>query len=304
MTAQVQRPPATAPSAAPNETISAKRIRFVNETSPGGKVRREFTQPRHCLAVEEVEELSDLPTAKPWPEPTDHFHVVFVSTEAASEWQQNGEAWLAPPDQPEAVPAIVVERDGAIIQWRPGRALVRGQAERREEILATLTDFAFYEGELRGLEQALESREADAQADVARAHRIRYRDRKHWRRFGEMIEYFARMRLTYARLEPRLAKGARTLPRKARRVMSCLLLKADVEGRLEALNDRLEACADLYEGANDRVADYRGYLRGYLLEIGIIVLLLLEVLLISGDLYLHYREYEPAAKPDGMQAGP
>lgn len=255
-------------------------------------MRRKFKQPRLCVAVEEVVELSDLPADKTWPEPADHIDVVFVSKGAAGEWQKNSDSWMAPPAQAEAVPTVVVEQEGEKIQWRPGRALVQCRADRREEILATLSDFAFYEGELRGLEQDVEARQADAQADVARAHRIRYRDRKHWKRFGEMIEYYSQLRLRFARLEPQLAKGSRTLSREARRLMSRLIVRADVEARLEALNDRLEACEDLYEGANDRVADYRGYLKGHVLEMGIIVLLLLEVLLIAGDLFLHYREYQ------------
>jgi hypothetical protein len=74
--------------------------------------------------------------------------------------------------------------------------------------------------------------------------------------------------------------------------MARLLKKADVEARLAALNDRLEAKEDLYEGANDRVADYRWYRNGHLLEIAIVVLLLVEALVMSADMYIRYLEYQ------------
>jgi hypothetical protein len=286
------RPTNPAASPRPNQTISIRRIRFVAEVSGETRLRREFRQPRRMLAVEEVAELTDLPPAKVWPEPTDHCWIVLVPPGTAGDGLPSAEAWLAPPDQAEAVPSVVLERDDERIEWRPGRALVQCKADRREDIVAALTDFAYYEGELRALEEAVEARETQAQADVAFAHRIRQRDRRHWKRFKELIEYFSQLRLTYARLEPRLAKGARTLSPAARQVMTRLLKKADVEARLEALNDRLEAMEDLYEGANDRVADFRWYRDGHLLEVAIVVLLLIEGLVMSADMYIRYLEYQ------------
>jgi hypothetical protein len=232
-----------------------------------------------------------LPTDRAWPEPTDQLFVGFVPKAAAAEWQKRGAGWLEPPDHPEAEPPVVVARDGYTVQWRPGRALVQGRVEAPEAVLAALADFAFYEGELRTLERALETCEAGAAADVARAHRINLRDRQYWSHFGEMIEHLSGMRLTYARLEPRLAKPPRTLPPEGRRVMARLLARAGVDTRLEGLSDRLEACEDLYEGANDRVADYRWYVNGHALEVGIILFLLLEVVFMAAELFMRYLEY-------------
>jgi hypothetical protein len=288
MTARTFRSAGMAPSNGPSPSVVVRRIRFLDRAPPGARVRREFTHPRPRAAVEEAAGLGDLPAAAEWPEPTDHLVVVFVPRGAAGEWQKGGEGWLAAPDHPEAAPAAVVERDGYTVHWRPGRALVEGDVNCPEALLGALTDFAFYEGELRDLERGLEAREAAAAVDVARAHRIRFRDRKHWPRFAESIGDLARMRLRYARLEPRLAKARRALPAEGRRVVAHLLARADVETRLQAFSDRLEACEDLYEGANDRVADYRWYIGGHALEIAIIFLLVLEVLLMGAELSLRY----------------
>jgi hypothetical protein len=296
MLASISRPANGAASLRPNPTLSVQRLRFVAEAPAEARARREFKQPRRLLAVEEVADVTDLPPAKAWPEPTESCWIVFVPPGADAGGLPSAEAWLTPPDQPEAVPPVVVSLDDSRIHWRPGRALVQCKAERQEDILAALIDFAFYEGELRALEAALEAREGGAQADVAFAHRIRHRDRKHWPRFKEMIEYFSQMRLTFARLEPCLATGSRTLSPAGRQLMSRLLEKADVEARLQGFSDRLEAMEDLYEGANDRVADYRWYRNGHLLEIGIIVLLLFEGLAMSGDMCIRFFAYQGAAR--------
>jgi hypothetical protein len=287
MSAAISQPSGAAPTNETGRRITVKRVRFVDCAPAGAKVRRTFAEPRPCVAVEEDVEPDGPPPAAAGPEPTDRLEVVLVPNGVPPEWRASGDGWQAPPDHPEVTPAALVERDGYAVQWLPGRAVVQGRVDDPEALLAALTDFAFYEGELRTLEQALEACAAGARADVGRAYRIRFRDREHWARFGERIERLAGMRLRYASLEPRLAKPSRALPVEARRVMARLLARADVKARLEALTNRLEACEDLYEGANDRVTDHRWYLEGHALEIGIILLLVIEVFLMTADLAVH-----------------
>jgi hypothetical protein len=275
------------PSSGTQKNAEIRRIRFTAEALGGAKPIRSFTQPRRCTALEEVVDFVTLLPPAEWPEPTDHLDVALVSPGSP----EPGPAWMTPPIQSDAPPAVTVAHAGVTIEWRPGRALVRAPAERFDELMAALADFAFYESELRTLERAVESCEADAAADTVRAYRIQHRDRQHWPRFAALIENFARLRLTFARLEPRLEKGSRTLPPAARRIMSRLIAKAEVHERLQALTDRLEACEDLYEGATDRIADYRGWRTGHLLEWGIIFLLAIEVAVMSADLYIRYLDY-------------
>jgi hypothetical protein len=270
-----------------NQFVIIRRIRFVPSPPVGVKPIRSYTQPRPCAAVAEAADIGILPPAA-WPDPTDQLHVVLVPPGGA----EPGEGWLSPPDHPDAPAAVTIQRHDMTIEWRPGRAVIRGPADRLDELLAALADFAFYEGELRTLEHTIEAGESAAVADTSRAYRIQGRDREHWPRFAALIDHFGRARLTYARLEPRLVKASRSLPPASRGVVHRLLAKTDVEARLESLSNRLEACEDLYEGATDRVADYRGYRTGHWLEWGIIFLLVLEVVLISADLYIRYLEYQ------------
>jgi hypothetical protein len=294
MSSTVVQLPNAATAAAQSPAIAITRVRFLAEVAPETKVLRVFREPRPCFAVEEAAEPRDLARQQLRQEGTDQLIVVLVPGTAAAEAKKFSELMLEVADPSEASSTISIVVNGRSIQWQPGFALVQGRKVHGETngvegILAALTDFAFYEGELRRLERALDSRERDAQADVARAYRIRFGDRRHWLRIGETIESLARMRLTYARLESELANAPRNVAIDARPVMTRLLDEALVEARLEAASNRLEAFEDLYEGATDRIADYRWYRSGEWLEVGIIFLLLVEIVLLALELYRHLK---------------
>jgi hypothetical protein len=255
--------------------VTVRRLRFVPDAPPGVVVRRTFTQPRSTTAVEVLMTLADLPAATD-SNSTDQCWVVL-----AEEPIRHLDDWLGGP-------AIVVERKDISIRWLPGRAIVRAPAGRHDEVLAALADFAFHEGELRAIEAAVEAQEPQARADVPLATRVRRQDRRHWKRLGDTLEQLTHHRLTLARLEPRLTKPSRELTPEDRRLVNGLLRRADVPARLKALDGRLEALEDLYDGAVDRVADFRWFHGGHRLETIIILLLLLEAVLMSLELVIHW----------------
>jgi hypothetical protein len=277
--------PTPATAAAQSQPILVRRIRFLADVAPGTKVRRAFVQPRACLAVDEAADFADLLVQNSWSELKDQLIVVQFGG-AGAEAKKFSESLVPTPDHRDAVATAAFAVNGQNIQWRPGFALVQGPMDGFESVVAALTEFAFYEDELRKLERALDIREIDAQADVTRAHRIRLRDRRHWRRIGETIENLYSMRLSYARLESQLVKTSRSLARDSRAVMARLLSETEIETRMEAVSNRLEAFEDLYEGANDRIAEYRWYLSSGWMEGAIIFLLVVEVALLGFEIYL------------------
>jgi hypothetical protein len=298
-----QRPKSASSRPGVASKVSVSRLGFGAQAPAGAKVRREFCQPVRALAVEGAADLESALAEGTGLEPTDHCFVVFVPTGPPGEWTKPVAALLAPAERPDAARPFRVERGAEAIEWRPGVAVVQCRPESRNDVVAALVEFAFYEGQLRALEQAVVGGEAQAQLDVTLAHRILYRDRKHWDRLRDCLEGFSRTRLTFARLEPQLAAGSRALSLPARRWVSRLLSRADIEARLEALNDRLEALEDLYEGANQRISEYRWYREGHFLEMGIILILLAECFLMSGDIYVHYRDRPRPQQTQGSLAG-
>lgn len=265
-------------------SISVKRIRFVPQAQANGEVVRTFDHPRPCAAVAEPLDLQALPTENHYA--IEQMIAMVIPPDADSASRKVIETWMGRTSQ--EGPAIAFAANSQKIQWRPGRAVVQSSADGAEDSLAALIEFSFYESELRRMEASLAGAEAIAPADVARAHRIRFRDRKHWKRIGDTIEALYRMRLEYARLESQLVTAPLSLSGNAREIMERLIDESGIDDRMEAFSNRLEACEDLYEGANDRIADHRWYVEGHWLEIAIVLLLVLEVVLISTDLYLKH----------------
>lgn len=242
-------------------SIDSIRISFVDEVPLGVKSLREYKQPRKIYAIETADSA-----AHPG------FEVIF------------GEATY------ESSVAVSIKQDNISISWQRNQVHVLCPLESRLDVLTALADFGFYEGDLHRLESDVEVQEPLAEKDVEFAHRIHHRNREHWSRFGETIERFTRDRLIYARLCSQLAFPSPTLSPKSRQIVSKLLRECNIEDRLEMYSDRLEALEELYEGANDRVADYRWYRGGHILEWTIVIILIFEAIAMSVELGMHIYE--------------
>lgn len=248
------------------------RVCFLAEVPTGGKILREYTQPRKAFAIE-------LDSQK---EPFEGIEIVF------GEFPTDG------------VSGISFKVDNIAIAWQRQRIHVNCPREARAEVLAAFADFGFYDSELHRLESDVESQEPLAQKDVEFAHRIHHRNKQHWQRFGETIERFSKDRLIYARLCSQFWLPSPTLSSKGRQIFSKLQRECDIEDRLEIYSDRLEALEELYEGANDRVADYRWYRGGHILEWTIVILLVLEAVAMSIELGMHIHEFNRDLKSEAV----
>src|SRR5580700_4005683 len=88
---------------------AVRRIRFLAELPSGTKALRSFTQPRKRVAVEEAADFAAM-TRAVWPDPIDQLDVVLVAPGGI----EPGPIWVAPPDHPDAPPAVIVQRPGTI----------------------------------------------------------------------------------------------------------------------------------------------------------------------------------------------
>jgi len=238
--------------------------------------------------------IERIASERPEAGPGDSLRLVWITggtpAERAALGRSSESVVAAVPGAPDAWIARY-EDEALIVEWRPGCAVVLSPGDPAGEVRAALIDFAVQEQALRELEAALPGFEAGAEADVARAYGIRFRDRRHWRGWQARIEACTRLRLAFVRLRPGLERAPPGLPAAGKRLAARLRRQARVADRLEGFSERLEAMEDLYEGAHDRVSDYRWFLHGQMLEIGIIVLLLAEVVLMALELHarLHGR---------------
>ena len=273
----------TSASATP-ASIQLYRVRFTDSVPAGLRVLREFTDPCHCFAVMEPLASGLLPDAG---RSGDEFYFLFLPGGSAVPYdlQKRGEEWMSPPDRPDAAPTVEIVMRSDRILWRPGRSLMQGAPDRMDEVLLALADFSFYELELRRLEDEIsadrETVEKDAPLTTADMTSGSLASLRH---AADMASNMTRRRLRFARLEPRIEHPSATLPPAARRLGSELLTQTEVLDRIEAVDDRLEVYEDLYELANDRLSEYRYWRSEALLEIGIVVILLVEVVLIIWEI--------------------
>jgi hypothetical protein len=252
------------------------RVRFIPGGAPANaRIIHQFLDPAPATAVGEAISQND-PTAA-----VSSFDTLDVKLSA-----DPSSRWLAQNDLLDAPLPIALKFPDGSLSWRPGRAILEGDAAWIDEALPILSEFAFYEAQLRKLEAALPEFESTAAKDIHLAYRPADQHRNQWDRLGKTIEQLAQLRLTFARLEPKLLYRSLAHKPPERRLFSRLCRAANTEDRLEAATNRLEACEDLYEGAIDRIRDHRWYRKGNLLETAIVVLLIIEVLQIAGELWL------------------
>lgn len=268
-----------------SEGAELLQLTFAAKAPAGVATAREFSQPRSARALTVPLAPSSLGQAASATGVSTGL-IALIPPNSSGSLPENVRTKLA--GESREPPKVSVKQGAELVEWWPGRALIRAGAEARAAVLAGVVDFMFFEGELRELEAIVAASEQRALADVEVGHRVRSRDRQRWNALFEAMERLTRARLIFARLEPELSATASSLPAAARRWLARMYETALVEDRAEALNDRLEALEDFYEAATQRVADYRWYLEGRRLEVTIILILVLECLLMAGDIYLHF----------------
>ena len=272
------------PRPAPRPT-TARQIRFGPAAAGHDQPIRRYVDPIEAVAHGEASSPSVVDAAPLWPEPTDHLDLLLSPDRRPA---TAADAWLLPPDHPDAPLATAVRVDGGRLRWRPGRAALEGPVDQPDDVVAGLVDFAFYEGQLRQLEAAVIPHERAAVDDSAGAYRVADSGPSTWEHLGRTLERVALLRLAFARLEPRLGRPSRSLTAAGRQVFARLRRHAHVEDRLAGLSDRIEACEDLYEGAVDRITDHGWWRKGHRLESVIVVLLAVEGVQLTAELVLHF----------------
>lgn len=273
------------------QAATALRIRFVpasTNAAAGERVVARFTDPHHAVAIAApfAHEALPAPVADRRAESLDEFLVIHVPGGSPGfPLVKPAEAFIAKPADPDAEPTIELVLRSDRVLWRPGRAVVIGAADRFEETLAGLVDWAFHEGQLRALERECDADWGTYEADIALTHEVGGGDLKRRAHVNAMTATVTRRRMRYARLERRIEKANIGLPGPARRMIAEFAVQAEVLDRMKSVDDRLEVYEDLYELANDRLSEYSYFVREYRLELTIMITLVCEVILMAVELW-------------------
>jgi len=270
--------------------VTLVRVRFAEAPGPGEHTIMEFKDPETRLAVASSLELQAL-AAPPAAERSEELLVLQVpaGTGRDAPGRAQAQAWFEAPAAQD-VPPVHAGFAGVSVRWRPGRAVLEAPADRMEQMLLAVVDFAFHEHELHRLEAEIDAdwpvAEADAplmshvgRAELARAVAVA----------GQGTQAALR-RLRCARMEGGLFTPPAMLDEAARRLGEELRDKSDLETRLEILDGRIEVYEYIYEVAGQRISDYRHFRREYAVEIIIAAILAIEVLLVAYEVYLYFQE--------------
>ncbi|MBX9681030.1 MAG: hypothetical protein K2X38_19915 [Gemmataceae bacterium] len=257
------------PSPARDAEVSVVRLRFGPAAPPDASAVYSLDASEPMVAWEEKASAADLNAANP-----DVLVVAFGKAAVAA----NGQRWLAS-----------IESKRLSLRWKPGLAWVESNQLARADVVQALASFAYLEGQLRSMERELSECEKDLPADIERGLKIRPEDVKHRERFAELARRSYGLWMRHAKVAPRFGRPKPSLTQDARKLMAALMRKADLEARSDGLDQRLEACAELYEGATDRVGDYVWYIGGHRLELTIVLLLILEVIFFALDFYIRIK---------------
>lgn len=278
-------PEETVPGAAP---VDVRRIRFVRNPAPGAEILAEFPVPCPAYAISEPVSFDALPPPSDASEPVDILYFVFLPGGSAVPYdmQQKAAEWMAKPPVSGAVPTVEAVIRSDRVLWRPGRAMLQGAADRRDECLAGIVHFAFYEAELRKLENELDEDWPGLELDLKLTAEVRGDELSQWPRVNEMTRRAGARRIRHSSLERRLEKPSLSLPPPAQRIVSEFILQTETADRLKTADERIEVMEELYATANDRLSEFSYFRRELRAEIWVIVLLVAEVILMIYEIAL------------------
>ena len=189
-------------------------------------------------------------------------------------WRDGAASWLA---QAAETPPLLARADQIQVAWCPGRVTIMSPPAQAAAALDAVVDFAYFEYQLRGLEQELAAAWPAVEMDSPLAYKISQVDASRDLVIGERMRQVLARRLRHARIEPHLSRPpVRFIPLLAELGIT-LREVARCEERAATADGQIEVQEYIYEMASQRLGEYRHARQSILLEAIIVGLLAAEV---------------------------
>ena len=213
---------------------------------------------------------------------------IFLTAGATTpfELQKTAEDWIAGRSNASASAPLEIQFRSERLLWQRDRALCLGTGEITRDIIAAVARFSFCEGELARLESQINASWNTLGVDIELTHSVSAKDLQRQPHVDAMTKIAASMRIAFVRLQSAMEAPATELSGVAKRIFGELALQAHTVERLRMLDDSVEVTQDLYELANDRLSEFRYFLREYRIEVLIVIVLVVEVALTLCELIL------------------
>lgn len=180
--------------------------------------------------------------------------------------------------------SMLLTLQGAQIVWAPGRVAVLAPPERLQSVARSVVEASFLEHEMRELETTIDAGWNQLQADSPLAFEFTERAEPRRAELSGRFQEVLALRGRYARLTSHILVPHVHPPTLASQIGERFRERAQMEERLDLLDDKLEVFEHTYQMCSERVSDFMNASRGLRLEWAIIVLLLIQVSLLIVDL--------------------
>jgi hypothetical protein len=181
-------------------------------------------------------------------------------------------------------PSHLMTFQGAQLCWTPGRVAILAAPERLEGLRKALIEVAFYEAELRSIEQTLGEAWPQLEIDTPLAFEFEERSVSQRKQLRKRFQQILLIRARLARLGPHVHCPFLHPPTLASQISERFRDRTRMVHRHEFLGEQLEVFERVYEMCGQRASDFMLTRTGNMLEWVIIALLVTQVLFSAFEL--------------------
>lgn len=265
--------PGSAERAAAVETGASAKSATADAAARGESFRR-FADPSAAVAKRQSLPLDSVLQPDGAEARGDELHIIYLPPGTPESEVQSAQRWLSGKGRARPVRAQSAE---LTLLFRPGRAVITGSAEQLDEALAALTDFAFYEGQLRKLEAEVARDWPEVEADLPYVSKLDDGSKKLWPALYRKLAHQHWLGMAAARIEHRVTLITEERSPELAKLLARLRVRARLPTRLEQLQSQLEVRDGVYDQIGYRLSDHRQLRASLIIEVVIVVLLLMEV---------------------------
>lgn len=261
-----------------------QQIAYVTGESSLGATLLEFSEPFRCRAVlvNEAKEDAQPVADKSAPQltllliPSDD---VDCQDLVAAAWD-----WVEPGVATERRLGVFITLHGARVVWAPGRAALIAPTDRLANLSLAVLEFAFHEGEVRQIEQAIAAAWPELAADGASAFHFDDRAAQQRGRLAQRYQQVLDLRMRLVRIHPVLHRPPMHPPTLAGQLADRLKERTRLTERIEFIGGQLEVFERVYDACGQRSSEFLLSRKETTLEWVIITLLAVETIVLLVDL--------------------
>lgn len=265
------------------EGSQIQHVAFVTDNRAAREILLEFPEPRRCRAI-----LTSGPNASPSAAADGTTELTLLLTPSGEHdvpellttiWN-----WVEPEVPHDRRQGFLITLHGARVVWTPGRAAIIAPAERLDLLRLALVEFAFHDGEIRQIEQAIAKTWPELEADAPLAFQFDEKTAPRREQLGERFQQILGLRARLARINPVVHRPPIHPPTLAGQLGERLKERTRLAERIEYLSGQVEVVERVYEMCAERASEYVHSKKETTLEWVIIVLLATETIILLIDL--------------------